>query len=480
MADVAIIGGGVGGLCAAIRLRAAGHRVAVFERNEVMGGKLATRQRDGFTFDIGPSLLTLPDQFDQVLRLAGTTLAAEVTLVRLDPQFRYHWPDGSQLSVADDPTEGAAAVEAFSPGSGAAWTSFMAKAADIWSVSERTFFAGPMSSPLSLLRRMQSPTDLRRIDPFRTLARATADTFSDPRLQQWANRYATYSGSSPYRAPATLACIPAIEQLFGAWYVQGGLGALRDALVRAAEAMGVELRVSTEVTGITRDAAGVTGVRTADGSSHAATIVVANVDADHIYRDLFPHATRAKRIAAAEPSGSGFVVLAGVRGQTENLAHHNVWFSPDYTAEYADLDAGRPAKVPSVYACVSSVTDPGQAPDGHENWFLLANAPADGGAMVGYEQVMLDRLADCGVDLRSRVLFTQTLSPADIADRYRASHGSIYGTSSNGRRAAFTRPGNRGPVRGLYLVGGSSHPGGGLPLVAISARIVADLVEADQ
>jgi phytoene desaturase len=480
VADVAVIGGGVGGLCAAIRLRAVGHKVDVFERNDVMGGKLAVRERDGFTFDIGPSLLTLPNQFDEVLRLTGTTLAEQVELVRLDPQFRYHWPDGSMLDIPNDPAAAVRAVEAFSPGSGEAWGLFMERSQRIWSVSERTFFAGPMSSPLALLRRMRTPRDLAAIDAMRTLAKAAADSFTDPRLRQWACRYATYSGSSPFQAPATLGCIPAIEQRHGAWYVMGGLGRLRDALVWACESFGIGMHTSTEVTAVTASADRVTGIRTADGSTHGASVVIANVDAEHLYRDLLPRPTALRRLQRATPSGSGFVVMAAVRGHTSAVQHHSIWFSPNYAQEYADLDAGRPAATPTIYACVSSATDASQAPEVHENWFLLANAPADAGAIDGYAHVMLDRLAACGTDLRDRIVFTETMSPADIASRYRAAHGSIYGTSSNGRRAAFARPANRGPVKGLYLVGGTSHPGGGLPLVAMSARIVADMIGADR
>jgi phytoene desaturase len=326
---------------------------------------------------------------------------------------------------------------------------------------------------------MRSPRDLVTIDARRTLAKAALDTFTDPRLVQWACRYATYSGSSPFRAPATLGCIPALEMGEGAWYVQGGLGRLRDALVRVAEAVGITLHASTEVASVRVSGGRVRGVCTGHGVHHVADVVVANVDAEHLYRDLLPEPRSLRRIQKAEPSGSGFVVLCGVRGETPGRAHHSVWFSSNYAQEYADLDAGRPAAEPTVYACVSSVTDPAQAPPGHENWFLLVNAPADAGSMTGYEDVVFDRLATCGVHLGDRLVVSETMSPADIERRYRSPHGSIYGTSSNGRRSAFARPANRGPVRGLYVVGGSSHPGGGLPLVAISARIVSDLVEED-
>jgi phytoene desaturase len=333
---------------------------------------------------------------------------------------------------------------------------------------------------LSLFRRMRSPRDLVTIDALRTLASRSSATFRDPRLVQWANRYATYSGSSPFRAPATLGCIPHLELAHGAWYPRGGLIELRNALQEVAATAGVEIRTSSEVDAIRTVDGSVRSVQLADGSTIDASTVVANVDAEHLYADLVPDARRLRRVRAAQPSGSGFVVLAGVRGTTPNLAHHNIWFSRSYHDEYAQLHAGRPATEPTLYACVSSVTDTSQAPPGDENWFVLVNAPPDAGDMPGYERTVLDRLrATTGVSA-DRFAFMETISPADIEQRYRARHGSIYGTSSDGRRAAFARPGNRGPAHGLYLVGGTSHPGGGLPLVAASARIVADLIRSDQ
>lgn len=473
MPDVVVVGAGVGGLCAAIRLAAAGRSVTVLERNDVAGGKLAVRRRDGFSFDTGPSLVTLPHLFDEVLALAGTSLAAEVDLVRLDPQFRYHWPDGATVDVHDDPERTVDAFEALSPGSGLAYRAFLADAERIWRVAERTFLAGPMGDVREMAQRMHSPTDLLAIDPLRTLARAAAARFADERLRQWAGRYATYSGSSPYRAPATLACIAHVEAAHGCWYPVDGLGALRDALVCAAARVGVELRTGVDVARIERGA-----VVTADGEKVWGTRIVANVDAVHLYRDLVGDRRQLRRVRRAQPSGSGFVVLAGVRGTTPGLAHHNVWFSPSYAAEYDALDHGRPAHDPTIYACVSSVTDATQAPAGDENWFLLVNVPpAPVASPDGYAALVLDRLAERGgPDLRDRLAFTEVITPSDLQARYRAEGGAIYGTSSDGRRAAFVRPANRSPVPGLYLVGGSSHPGGGLPLVATSGRIVAEMI----
>jgi phytoene desaturase len=478
---VVVVGGGVGGLAAAIRLRAAGHGVTVCERNDVVGGKLATLVRDGYRFDLGPSLVTLPHLFDDVFRTAGTSLADQVEMVRLDPQFVYHWPDGSSLVVPDGADDTAAAFEQFAPGAGAQWRAFDARGRRIWDVADRTFFAGPMANPWALAKRMRSPFDLTAIDPLRTLHSAAGSFFDDQRLVQWAGRYATYSGSSPFAAPATLGCIPHIEARYGCWYPMGGLDAIRAAFERVARDVGVEIRTGTEVTCVTTSSDGtVSGVQLADETTLVADIVVANVDAEHLYRDLLADAPALQRVQRATRSTSGFVLCAGVRDRTPGIRHHNVWFSDSYRAEYDDLDAGRLADDPTIYACVSSVTDASQAPDGCENWFLLVNTPPDVAVDAdAYSDLVLDRLAARGVDLRNRLEFRSTMTPADIASRYRSPGGAIYGTSSNGKRAAFVRPANRGARPGLYLVGGSSHPGGGLPLVTTSARIVSDMIADD-
>ena len=493
MAEVAVVGGGVGGLAAAIRLAVAGHDVTVLERLDQVGGKLAERRADGFTWETGPSLLTLPHVFDELAAVAGHRLADLVELVRLDPICRYRFADGSTFDHRAELHSAATAAERLAPGAGVEWARFMAHAASVWEVAERTFFAGPMASPLRLLRRMRSPRDLLTIDPLRSLHRRAEASFTDPRLVRYVDRYATYSGSSPFDAPATLCCIPHLEQQLGAWYVVGGLARIAGALGELAAATGVRLRTGCEVTSLTRDAGRVTGVELRTGEHVGADAVVADVDALHLYRDLV-HSRRGRRRAEAAPrSSSGFVLLLGVEGETGGIAHHNVSFSADSRREFDDLFQRRqPAADPTVYAAVSSVTDPSQAPPGCENWFVLVNAPAFStkpgsdadptfveNGYEGYGDHVLDVMAARGWDLTGRIVHREQRTPVDIALRYRTPGGSIYGTSSNGAMAAFLRPGNRTPVPGLYLCGGSSHPGGGLPLVAISGRIASDLVLAD-
>lgn len=489
MSAVVVVGAGVGGLAAAIHLAAAGHAVTVFDQCDHAGGKLAERVVDTeagrFTWETGPSLLTWPQVFADLARVGGRELGDLVDLVRLDPICRYRFADGSGFDHLAELEAAAAAVDEFA-GAGGQWLAFMNHARSVWTVAERSFFAGAMTSPLRLLSRMESPRDLLAIDPLRSLHARAKASFDDPRLVQYADRYATYSGSSPFDAPATLSCIPHLEQDLGAWYVTGGLARLADALVTVATDLGVEFRLGTEVESISRDgrqhAVRASGLVLASGEAVAADVVVANADALHLYRDLLPHRRARRRAEAAPRSSSGFVMLLGVAGETPGLAHHNISFSGDYHAEFDALfSTSTPIADPTIYVSASSVTDPTQAPAGHENWFVLVNAPAgdDAAPYAGYGDRLLEIMAARGWDLTGRIVHREDITPADISSRFHTPGGSIYGTSSNGAMAAFLRPGNRGPVDGLYLCGGSSHPGGGLPLVAVSGRIAADLAISD-
>jgi phytoene desaturase len=475
-----VVGAGVGGLAVAARLAAAGHRVTVCEQAPVVGGKLGVLERDGFRFDTGPSLLTMPHVFADLFAATGAPL--DLDLVELDPIVRHVFPDGSVLDTCRDPRELADRIAtAFGVPAARQWQAFTARAARIWAVAHGPFLESPLDGAGTLLGLARRVADVRTIAPWQSLRSLAASYLDDPRLRMLVDRYATYTGSDPRYAPAALATVAHAELTFGGWYVRGGLRRLADALLDRCTALGVEVRTSADVVQVTTDSRGVTGVALADGTVLSAQVVVANTDAEHLYGTLLPIPREVRRLRRATPSLSGFVVLLGLRGRTPGLAHHTVWFPPDYDAEFDAVFAGRPAADPALYLSVPD--DPVLAPDGHESAFLLVNAPRQGpvdwrapGFAEEYADGLLDRLAARGVDVRPRMLFREIVTPADLEVRTRAVGGAIYGTSSNGARAAFLRPANRSPVPGLFLVGGSSHPGGGLPLVALSAEITAGLI----
>ncbi|MGX6604250.1 phytoene desaturase family protein [Micromonosporaceae bacterium Da 78-11] len=470
MSRIVVIGAGVGGLTAAIRLAAAGHRVEVHERSAVAGGKLGVYERDGFRFDTGPSLLTLPQVFDD-LGLAPTPL---------DPVVRHVFPDGTVLDSSSSHEVFLERITvALGPAAAADWDRFWQRAARIWQASWRSVLQQPVT-PRSLLGLSWRVGDLLAIAPGASLRALGLRYLRDPRLRMMLDRYATYTGADPRRAPAALAAVPFAELNFGGWYLPGGLGTLGSALVARAGSLGVRIVLDSEVTGISVADGRVRGVRTAAGFVPA-DLVVSNVDALTTYRDLLPTPSRLAQLG--DRSLAGFVLLLGVRGETPSLAHHTVFFPPCYDAEFDAIFGSasrraRPATDPTIF--VTRAPDPAVHPAGSEAWFVLINAPRHGtdrsavdwrrpGLADAYARHVLDVLARRGLDVRDRLHFLETRTPADLADSAAAPGGAIYGTSGG-----LVRPVNRGPVAGLYLVGGSVHPGGGLPMVTLSAQIAAD------
>lgn len=472
MSKVVVIGAGVGGLTVAARLAAAGHRVVVHERAATAGGKLAVYERDGFRFDTGPSLLTLPQVFDDL----------GLQPVPLDPVVRHVFRDGTVLDSSSDPGVFRGRIrQALGDDAAEDWTRFWGRARRIWDASWRSVLQRPVT-PASLAALSWRVGDLAAIAPGRTLHGLGGKYLRDRRLRTMLDRYATYTGADPRRAPAALAAVPYAELTFGGWYLPGGLGTLGDALLARCAALGVRVEMSSPVSGIRVSGGRVTGVDAA-GAYEPADVVVSNVDALTVYRDLLPAPRRLRTLT--DRSLAGFVMLLGVRGPTPGLAHHTVFFPSHYDAEFdavfgAEGRRPRPASHPTVF--VTRADDPAVHPAGHEAWFVLVNAPRHGhhewavdwrrpGLADAYGAHILDVLAARGLDVRDRLVFAETRTPADLADATGAPGGAIYGTAGG-----LVRPANRGPVDGLWLVGGSTHPGGGLPMVTLSAQIVANAI----
>jgi len=471
---VVVAGAGVGGLAAAARLGALGHDVVVCERAQAPGGKAGRLERDGFAFDTGPSLLTMPWVFRDLFAATGAPLDDELELLRVEPVTRYAFADGTRVDVSADLPVALEALEAWAPGTGAAWVRFLGTCASMWRASV-PFLTAPPPWPPRLPARgagavaPPSPADLLRVRPWWTLRQLAAAHTPDPRLRMVVERFATYAGADPRRAPAALAVAGYVEHAFGAWHVRGGLYEVVRALARRVEAGGGRVRYGAGVAGVEVAGRRVRGVRLHDGERLPADVVVWNGDAAVLARLL------GRRTRARARSVSGLALLLGLRGRTPGRVHHEIAFPADYDAEFDDVFVHRRVpRDPAVYVSASSVTDAGEAPTDGENLFVLVNAPAgaDPADVAAAEERLLDRLG-----VRERLVVRERRTPADLATQTGAVGGAIYGAAPHGRLGTLGRPGPTVPgVRGLFRVGGTAHPGGGLPLVALSAQVVAGLV----
>jgi phytoene desaturase len=490
----------MGGLAAAARLATSGHSVTVCEQAPTVGGKLRSFTRDGFTFDTGPSLLTLPAVYRDLFSKTGPPLESVLDLEPVDPLCHYRFPDGVEMDAPNaSPTRLARGFDdALGPGAGADWIRLLDRAHAMWMATRGPFLESSLEGLGDLVRQARRLDDLRTVAPWSTLRELGRRYLRDERLRMFLDRYATYAGSDPRRAPAALAVIPYVEQTFGGWYIRGGLRRLGDAVHERALARGAIVRTGADVAEVLVDGGRVSGVRLADGQRIAADIVVANADAAHVYADLVPprHGRAPlRRLRQATPSLSGFALMLALRGRSSDLAHHTVLFGERYDDEFDAVFGRSPRPVPDPTVYVAGPDDPAMRPDDrHEALFVLVNAPRHRarrgdapedrqgvdwdapGVRDEYAEELLATMAKRGLEVRDRLLWREVRTPADLERDTRAPGGAIYGTSSNGARAAFLRPGNRSPLPGLFLVGGSAHPGGGLPLVGLSAAIVARLI----
>ena len=467
---VVVVGAGLGGLAAAVRLQHLGHQVVLLEQGDVVGGKAGRAQLSAddrvWTFDTGPSLLTMPWVVQELLAETGLE---PLELSRVEPVTRYRFADGSSFELSASREASLEALRAWRGDAAAAgWDRFLRICAAMWKASVPVLTGPPPWPP----RRPApdapppDPRDLLRVRPWHTLRSLARTCTSIPELQWVIERFATYAGADPRRAPAALAVAGWVEHAFGAWHVPGGLFGIVERLRDGFLARGGELRLSSPVIGVLRQGAhhGASGVRLLDGSTVSGDVVVFDGDARRLRGMLRGGARPSRRDASV----SGLALMLALDGTTSGRVHHEITFPAAYDAELADLwDAPRPVRDPTLY--VSAPDDAG--PAGGEGWFVLANAPA-GLSGIDWEAEADRIVARLGV--ADRVVARRLRTPVDLEQETGAVGGAIYGAAPHGRLGTLGRPGHR--VRGvanLWQVGGTAHPGGGIPLVLLSGALVA-------
>jgi len=490
---IGIIGAGLGGLAAACTLAARGYEVTVFEKNSWLGGKAAVLESHGFRFDMGPTILIMPSVLRRIFGESGERLEDWLPIVHLDPEWRSFFHDGSVLDLVDDVAAMKERLTNYGEGAPAQYESFMQLSSQLRSISDRWFFWRPVDSirdtfdPKSALK-LSLLNDVWRMRLGRTVSETVGGFVQDRRLAQMLEHFIQYVGSAPDQAPAVLCAIGQMQTSEGVWYPLGGISAIPRALVRFARKLGVQFRNDVHVERILHQDGAATGVRFSSGEDVQLDAVVSNADAVRSYTELLGSEI-ARKFARkdAEPACSGVVLYLGLDRRYEHLAHHNFVFSRDPHEEFNFIyRKGEPAPDPTCYVCAPSATDSSVAPNGGEALYVLVHTPYlrphhDWEKMFpAYRRVILDKLRDgAGLrDIESRIRFESALTPIDIHNRYRVLRGAIYGIASHGRLNGGFKPGNQSKLlKNLFLCGGASHPGPGMPMVMMSGWIAADALD---
>ncbi|MFV8751681.1 1-hydroxycarotenoid 3,4-desaturase CrtD [Nannocystaceae bacterium ST9] len=488
-----VIGGGIGGLCAAIEAAAAGARVTLLERAEALGGKMRELTVAGRQIDSGPTVLTMRWAFEELFAGAGRSLQDYVDLVPLQVLARHGWPDGSRLDLFTDLEASSAAIASFANAREAeGYRRFCAHVERIHAIVEQPFLRSdrPTIRDVIARRGLRGMLQFASIDWHRSMWQALGEFFHDPRLRQLFGRYATYYGSSPFEAPATINLIAHVERL-GVWRVVGGMSRLADALAELARELGVEIRTGCSVDELIVERGRCVGVRFAGGSLRADAVIV-NAAPQALDAGLFGESTRGCVGLAAMPRSLSAVTWSMVaRTRGFPLAHHSVFFSPDYPSEFAELERSWPPARPTVYVCAHDRDDggPARASDEFgppERLLVLINAPARGDdPRAGLDDALprlthdtFDWLERHGLEIEG--VATTTSTPGDFARLFPATGGALYGTATHSMTAPFRRPQARTRIAGLYLAGGGAHPGAGVPMVCLSGRIAGRAALADR
>jgi len=486
---IVVIGAGLGGLSAAISLATEGFTVDLLEKNDKVGGKLNILEKDGFTFDLGPSILTMPHIFQALFDRAGKNMADYINIQTVEPHWRNFFEDGSTLDLSSDPVIMKQELDKLGPNTAKEFEEFLAYSKKLCEITEQGYFEHGLDSFWELLKHYGPVRSLLEFDVFRSMDQGVRRFIKDPKLVDVLNYFIKYVGSSPYDAPALMNLLPYIQFGYGLWYVKGGMYGIAEGLQKLAEELGVNIRVQSEVAEIQQHDGRATAVRLLDGTVIPADIVVSNMEVIPAYKKLLNNEKEAKRLQRFEPSCSGLVLHLGVDTIYPQLAHHNFFYS-DHPREHfnAVFHDNKLSDDPTIYLVAPVKSDPTQAPPGCEIIKILPHIPRlnpdqpltaeDYAALRERVLIKLERMGL--TDLRKHIVCEEYWTPVDIEQRYYSNQGSIYGVVADRfKNLGFKIPQRSKDISNLYFVGGSVNPGGGMPMVTLSGQLVRDKILAD-
>ena len=484
-----VIGAGIAGIAASIRLQLKGYQVLCIENNSYPGGKLSEIKKEGFRFDAGPSLFTMPQYVDELFLLANKNPRDYFNYQALDKTCVYFYEDGTKLNAYADKEKFMNEMQEKLNVSKNALQYFLQKSKTIYDITYHVFLERSLHRLKTFLRwpTIQSIFRLAQIDSMRSMNAANEAILKSDKAVQFFNRYATYNGSNPYKAPATLNVIHHLEYEFGAWLPKYGMYHITDSLVKLAESLGVKFQYQTKVERIIHNQKNVSAVECTHQNKneiHKADVVISNMDVYHTYKKLLSDIKAPESILNQTKSSSALIFYWGINKTFDELDVHNIFFSKDYKHEFDCIDAAKITDDPTVYINITSKKIKSDAPENAENWFVMINVPNNQdqnweGLIATSRENIINKLSRLlKTDIAPLIVCEEILDPRSIESKTSSHRGALYGNSSNNQFAAFLRHSNKSSkLKGLYFCGGSVHPGGGIPLALLSAKICTDFIE---
>lgn len=482
-----VIGSGVAGMASAIRLVLQGFDVDVYEKNDYPGGKLSAFEKDGFHFDAGPSLFTQPENIAELFELAGEPIEEYFKYTSLPVACNYFFENGKQVTAYTDKEQFAAELNEKLAEPPQKVEAYLSKSAQLYNKIGPVFLDRSLKKTSTWIsgKFIKALGGVRLPYLFSTLS-GYNKRFSSEETRQIFNRFATYNGSNPYKAPAMLSMIPHLEHNEGVFYPAGGMISITNALHQLAEKKGVKFHFNSPVQTIIAPENKASGI-VVNGENIYADIIVSNADAFFTYKDLLHRPNRLRRLSKQERSSSAVVFYWGIKRTFPQLGLHNILFSKNYKEEFDFIFKKKKLYAdPTVYINITAKEESSKAPEGCENWFVMINVPSaleydEENYIKAARQHILNKISKMlDTDLQSVIISEEVLHPKILESRTGAYAGALYGRSSNSRMAAFRRhPNFLKAIRNLYFCGGTVHPGGGIPLCLRSAKIVSDLVKKD-